>query len=170
MSESWYALHVKPHKERPVCNLLKARGLTVYYPSLKVKPVNPRSRQERPFFPGYLFVCVDLELEGANSLRWSEGTHGLVEFGGEPAVVPDNLISELQLRLKERQKSSEREKEFKSGEPIRIIDGPFEGYEAIFDSELSGKDRVHVLMSYLGDRPKRLQLRLSDIAKKEKRH
>jgi transcription antitermination factor NusG len=170
MSESWYALHVKPHKERPVCNLLKARGLTVYYPSLKVKPVNPRSRRERPFFPGYMFVCVDLELEGVNSLRWSEGTHGLVEFGGDPAIVPDSLISELQRQLEEHQKSYERQKDFKSGDPIRIIDGLFEGYEAIFDSELTGKDRVQVLLSYLGDRPKRVQLHLSDIEKMDTRH
>ena len=39
-----------------------------------------------------MFVKLDLSQDGNNVLRWTPGTKGLVRFGGEPAVVPDNLL------------------------------------------------------------------------------
>ena len=69
MPFQWYALHVKPHKEQSVDDLLRSREMEVFYPPLKVKPVNPRARKIRPFFPGYMFVYLDLEEAGKNYQR-----------------------------------------------------------------------------------------------------
>ena len=166
MTMHWYALHVKPHKERPVHNLLKSNEVEVFYPYLKVKPVNPRSKKERPFFPGYMFVRVDLEEEGHNALRWTEGTYGLVTFGDEPVAVPENLINELKHRMKAIEEVGGLVfEDLKEGDRVRITKGPFEGYDAIFDTRLSGKDRVQVLLAYLNDRPIRVQLDASEIEK-----
>ncbi|MEZ4515907.1 MAG: transcription termination/antitermination NusG family protein [Chloroflexota bacterium] len=109
MSAYWYSLHTKPHRERSVYKLLlsheliptlsalsdKEQPFEVFFPSMRVKPVNPRSAKIRPFFPGYLFVYVDLEAVGNNAFSWIPGTHGLVSFGGEPAIVPENLVDAL---------------------------------------------------------------------------
>lgn len=169
MTYNWYALHVKPHKERAVCDLLETKEIEVFYPCIKVKPVNPRARKERPFFPGYMFVYIDLEDLGANTLRWTEGTHGLVEFGGEPAIVPENFITELNLRLEKIKESGWTQfEEFKKGDQVQIIEGALEGYEAIFDLQLPGKNRVQVLLTYLSKHPKRLQLDVDQI--KRSRH
>jgi transcriptional antiterminator RfaH len=150
MSLHWYALHVKPNKERPVHELLESQNVEAFYPYLKVKPVNPRSRKERPFFPGYMFVQVDIEAEGKNALRWMEGTYGLVSFGGDPVQVPDSMVQELKKRLQLIQEEGGLVFEnLKKGDQVRITQGPFEGHEAIFDTRLSGKDRVQVLLSYL---------------------
>jgi transcriptional antiterminator RfaH len=159
MANLWYALHVKPHKEPAVAGLLEAKGYEVYYPVLHVKPVNPRSRKERPFFPGYLFVCLELSESGLSILRWTEGTHGLVEFGGEPASVPDNLIEELKERLADLElRDLSGPAPFEKGDRVRIVDGAFEGYEAIFDTTLPDRDRVQVLLTYLRDQPKKLRI------------
>ncbi|MDX1616864.1 MAG: transcription termination/antitermination NusG family protein [Candidatus Promineifilaceae bacterium] len=159
MSLSWYALHTKPHKERSVAERLRAQGIEVYYPNLRVTPVNPRARKQRPYFPGYLFVRLDLEEMGENALRWTPGCHGLVSFGGEPASVPDNLIAILEKRVREYvQSDSEQRRDFEPGDRVRVTTGPFEGYEAIFEGRLSGRQRVQVLLSLLRRRPKRLQL------------
>lgn len=166
MSTHWYVLRVKPHKERPVFDILKAKNITVFYPALKVEPVNPRSRKERPFFPGYLFVNIDLEEMGRNFLQWTEGSHGLVQFGGEPATVPENLIHEISKRLDDLQARDQIEAEgMKRGDRVRITSGVFEGYEAIFDTRLPGKERVQVLLTYLRAQPKRLQIDPSHIKK-----
>lgn len=166
MSIHWYVLHVKPHKERPVHNLLKSNDVEVFYPYLKVKPVNPRSKKERPFFPGYIFVRVDLEEEGRNALRWTVGTYGLVSFGDKPAAVPDNFIIELKKRMQFIEEAGGLVfEDLQEGDEVRITKGPFEGYEAIFDTRLSGKDRVQVLLAYLSDRPVRVQLDASEIEK-----
>jgi len=54
----------------------------------------------------------------------------------------------------------------KKGDRVQITGGIFEGHEGIFDTHLSGQDRVQVLLTYLREQPKRLQIRLSDIEKK----
>lgn len=166
MAADWYALHVKPHKEQPVYQLLRARQVEAYYPVLKVKPVNPRSRRERPFFPGYMFVYLDLEQTGEDRLRWMEGTYGLVSFGGRPATVPERLIRELRQRLIDVHAAGGPEQEgLVAGDHVRITGGPFEGYQAIFDARLPSSERVQVLLTFLRDQPKRLQLDASQIEK-----
>jgi transcriptional antiterminator RfaH len=35
-----------------------------------VRPVNPRARKTRPYFPGYLFVQADLAAVGLVEFRW----------------------------------------------------------------------------------------------------
>jgi transcriptional antiterminator RfaH len=166
MSLRWYALHVKPHKERPVHDLLQTKEMEVFYPYLKVKPVNPRSKKERPFFPGYMFVRLDISEEGLNVLRWTEGTYGLVTFGGEPVAIPEGMITELKHRMALIKEAGGLVfEDLKQGDRVRITRGPFEGYDAIFDARLSGKDRVQVLLAYLNDRPVRVQLDASEIEK-----
>lgn len=166
MAEQWYALHVKAHKERVVHDYLVAQQIKNYYPYLQVQPVNPRSRKRRPFFPGYIFVCIDLDEMGHNALRWTEGTHGLVTFGDEPARVPEHLIQEVQRRVEEINAAGGKIlPEILPGDKVRIVEGAFEGYEAIFDISLAGKDRVQVLLSYLSKQPKRLIIQREQIQK-----
>jgi len=111
-------------------------------------------------------VFLDIEAEGMNALRWTEGTYGLVQFGGEPVSVPDSLIHELKATLdKIMVESRIRQESFTRGDRVRIVGGLFDGYEAIFDTRLPGKDRVQVLLAFLSDQPKRLQLNETEITK-----
>lgn len=169
MSAKWYVLRTKPNKERSVHRMLVQEGdFEVYFPAIRVQPVNPRASKIRPYFPGYMFVNVDLERHGDNALRWTPGTQGLVRFGGQPAPVPEHLIYELQKRLAKLQEERDRpEDEFQAGDRVRIVDGPLEGYEAIFDRRLSGKDRVQLLLSLLSGQATRVKLENSQIEKVE---
>jgi transcription antitermination factor NusG len=166
MTLKWYALSVKPHKERTVHRLLQAREVEVFCPTLTVKPKNPRAAKVQPYFPGYMFVRVDLTDLGSNALKWTPGTRGLVAFGGEPAVVPTNLIRELKHRLTEIEASGGLLlSDLKRGDRVKIIRGPFEGYEAIFDMHLPGKERVQVLLAFLSSHPQPTKLDPTDIEK-----
>ena len=153
MSLSWYAMRSKPNKENFLAGQLQSREVEVFFPVLRVKPVNPRSRKERPYFPNYLFVHVDLDEVNVSDLRWMPGASGLVNFDGVPASVPDALIATLKKQI-DQQNTILRDQtsNFKQGDKIQIEDGPFAGYEAIFDMQLSGHDRVRVLLSLLQGR------------------
>ncbi len=167
MAEHWYALNVKPHKERTVTEWLETReDMEVFFPALRVKPVNPRAAKIRPYFPGYLFVRLDLEEEGQNALRWTPGTRGLVSFGDMPAIVPDNLIQDLRKRLIELNKiGGQQPPKFSPGDRVRITAGPFSGYLAIFDENLQDQQRVQVLLEFLSRQTHRVQLD-SDVIEK----
>lgn len=76
---------------------------------------------------------------------------GLVSFGGEPANVPENLIFTLRKRLEDiAAAGGEFFDGLQPGEIVRISEGPFKGYEAIFDARLPGSERVRVLLELLG--------------------
>ena len=82
-------------------------------------------------------------------------TVGLVSFGGEPSIVPENLILAIQKRVDEiNAAGGEIFDGLKPGETVWISDGPFQGYEAIFDGRLPGSERVRVLLEFLGNRRK----------------
>ena len=148
--KNWYAIRSKPRKEDALYREMLARNLDVYLPILKVKPVNPRSRKTRPYIPGYLFVYADLEEVGFSALQWIPHSLGLVQFGGTPADVPENLIHAMKKHLNAVNSSGgEDQFSIQHGDKVKILSGPFKGYEAIFDSRLQGADRARVFLAML---------------------
>lgn len=166
MTEYWYALRTKPRKEQAVYRLLQEQEVEVFFPSVRVKPINPRASRIRPYFPGYLFLHSDLNIVGKSAYSWLPGVQSLVSFGGEPATVPDNLIVELQHQLATL---AEQEKQsttgFQRGDRVRIVSGLFAGYEAIFDMQLPGAVRVQVLLAFLSQYPQAVKLDAQAIVK-----
>ena len=153
MTLHWYALRAKPRKEDVVWRQVRLQGYETFYPRLRVHPVNPRSRKVLPYFPGYLFVQADLDAAGKSAFQWMPHTLGLVSFGDEPSIVPDNLVSELRKRVIEiAEAGGEIFDGLQPGEVVLISSGPFQGFEAIFDARLPGDTRVRVLLEFLNNR------------------
>lgn len=169
MNASWYALRVKPNREQVVTRRLENKKIEVFLPLFRVNPKNPRAAKLKPYFPGYLFVRTDLETIGANTFNWMPGALSLVSFDGVPASVPDKLI----LEIREQIARIEAEGgltfvDLEPGDKVRIIEGPFAGYEAIFDMRLPGKDRVQVLLAFLSEYPQTVTLDETNIKKIKK--
>ena len=155
----WYVMHSKPRKEAFLRERPRVQRIEVYLPSLRLKPVNPRARKEQPFFPGYLFIHVDLEKIPISELRRIPGSIGIVCSGGEPAYVADDLIRAIQKQVEEITDSADRYVDrLRSGDLVVIKDGPFAAYKAMFDCRLSGHDRVRVLLELLQGQKMRLEL------------
>jgi transcription antitermination factor NusG len=155
----WYVMHSKPQKEALLRERLRIQRIEAYLPSLRVKPVNPRARKEQPFFPGYLFVHVDLEKIPISELRRIPGSIGLICYGGEPAYVGDALIRAIQKQVEDLNDAANNYVEhFRRGDLVVINDGPFATYKAMFDCRLSGSDRVRVLLDLLQGQKMRLEL------------
>jgi transcriptional antiterminator RfaH len=150
MKANWYVLHSKPNKEDLLWGQLLAQKIETFYPRVRVQVVNPRARKVRPYFPGYLFVHVDLEQIGKSTLRWIPGAHDLVTCDGQPASVPEHLIQAIRSRVDEiNAAGGELFDGLKPGERVLIQDGPFAGYEALFDARLPDGQRVRVLLELL---------------------
>ncbi len=171
MALYWYALRSKPRKEEVVWRQVKNQNIEVFFPRLKVQPVNPRSRKLRPYFPGYMFVQVDLDELGLSVFKWMPQTLGVVSFGEEPAIVPEHLIHAIKKRILEIDAAGgEVFDGLSPGDKVTISDGPFSGYEAIFDARVDGSERVRVLLELLNDqRQVPLELDAGQISKKKKR-
>jgi len=170
MPNTWYALRSKPRKEDIVWNQLQLQGFNTYYPRLRVRRENPRARNVVPYFPGYLFINVDLDQIGLSTLQWMPHTLGLVSFGDEPAIVPDSLIYSIRKRVDEiNLAGGELFDGLTQGDIVIISDGPFQGYEAIFDARLPGSERVRVLLELLSNKRRvSVEMSVNQIERKRK--
>jgi len=164
---SWYALRSKPNKEEFVWRQAESHGIDTFYPRIRVNPINPRARKVRPYFPGYLFVHIDLEQSRVTAFKWMPETAGLVMFDGRPAVVDDALIESLKRHLEVLNRAEAAPLEgLKRGDALEIRSGPLAGYEAIFDAALPGRERVRVLLMLLGRQSVPVELNAGHIKPK----
>ncbi|MBN2047792.1 MAG: hypothetical protein JW750_08130 [Anaerolineaceae bacterium] len=156
----------KPNKELALFNELKRRKIEVFYPRVRVNPVNPRARKIASYFPGYLFIHVDLDQYGVRPLQRVPYSIGLVEFDGYAPSIADHLIKTIRTQVNEIESAGGVKLQgFEQGDPVRIQSGPFEGYEGIFDMRLPGKERVRILLQYLNDQIMPLELHIGMVQK-----
>jgi transcription antitermination factor NusG len=149
----WYVLHVKPHKERQVALHLQQNQVEAYLPLVKVNPVNPRAARVRALFPNYIFARFDLQTTGLSLVQWTPGVRRLLEFGGQLATVSAGDVAELKRRVAQISESGGLALDgLAPGDRVRVVSGPFAGYEAIFDSRLAGAERVRIFLEWVRHR------------------
>ena len=149
----WYVLRSKPNKEEFFWGQLIAHRIEVYYPCIRAKAVNPRTRKGKPYFPGYLFIHVDLQEVIPSFLNFMPGSKGLVAFDAQPASVPEALIAAICQKVNQiNAAGGEQLCGLQPGNAVIIQDEPFAGQEALFDACLSGNERVRVLLKLLRGR------------------
>ena len=164
MTLRWYVIRSKTRKEEFLAEQMQMRKIEIYHPRIRVQTVNPRARKVKSYFPGYIFVHLDMEASGKSSLQFIPGAAGLVSFGGELADVPDGLLQAIRHRVDEiNAAGGELFEELHTGAPVVIHSGPFAGYEAIFDTRLPGSDRVRVLLKLLKNRQMQVDLPVGQI-------
>ncbi len=145
--EAWYLIHSKPRLEAVAREQLQRQGYETYLP---LAPVRRRKRGRTfsdvgPMFPRYLFIHLSDKTDDWGPIRSTIGVTNLVRFAQSPARVPDNLIEALRQREDSKGVQILASTGFEQGEKVRIAEGPFEGYEAIFQAHTS-KDRVILLL------------------------
>ncbi len=164
LSQPWFVLMSKPRHEERLARSLAAAGLEVFLPRLRCRDRRRGGWRSRPFFPRYLFARPGGEgSAGAWArLQWTEGLSQVVGFDGRPALLDGAVIAHWQRRLQGVDGDA-----FllpKQGERVRVVEGPFRDYEAVFDRQLNGDGRVAVLLDILGRRTA-VHLELREISR-----
>jgi len=170
MSDYWYVVRSKPRKEDFLWGQLRAREIECFYPRTRIRGRTSRVRKMRPYFPGYLFIHADVEQVGLSTLQWMPGAAGLVSFDGQPAWVPESLIQAIRKRVGQIEAAGEdlQLASLRHGDPVVIREGPFAGYEAVFDVCLSGEERVRVLLCLLSGQQLPLEISGSQIERQRR--
>ncbi len=147
ISRSWYLIHTKPNQEQTAKENLERQGYETYLPltSLLKRHRGKSVRKIGPLFPRYIFIYLSDEIDNWGPIRSTLGVAALVRFGMEPAKVPDILVQNLKSQEVEPDIHPMKILEFEEGDKVRIAEGPFEGYEAIFSAKDSN-DRVLILL------------------------
>jgi transcriptional antiterminator RfaH len=147
----WYCIHTKPRREpQAAAQLSDFLGCEVYFPQF---PQHRRIRRvarvvQEPLFPNYLFARFDLEKD-YRAVRYSRDVLDIVRSGQSPAVLSDELISELRT-FASHAEDLKSPAALHSGDRVEINKGPMQGLEAIILSAPDENDRVAILLSILG--------------------
>lgn len=149
---SWFLIYTKPRCEDVVSGKFIEKGFAVLNPKIKERRYIRRKLQDSisPMFPCYLFVQFDLEKD-YRLVRYTRGVRNIVGNEGAPSEVPLNVIGELEKRMEEgfvRIAS----KMIEPGTDVVIKAGPFAGFNAVFEKELKGRERVAILLKSLNAR------------------
>jgi transcriptional antiterminator RfaH len=143
----WYLVRTKPSKERWVFDQLSAILPEVFLPMLEAR--TPRwgrlAWSVMPLFPCYVFAQFDLQKRYFD-IKYMPGVNGIVSAGPDPLVIPIAVVDEIKRRGVNGVVKIEPQG-FDSGERVRVVEGPFRGFEAIFERYLSGPERVAILLS-----------------------
>ncbi|HWP59688.1 MAG TPA: transcription termination/antitermination NusG family protein [Candidatus Acidoferrales bacterium] len=146
----WYTVQTKPRQERQVEKHLRDLNVETFLPWIRVRRrVGTRHRWVlEPLFPSYLFCRLDLVLAG-KAARYSPGVKDFVRFGSQIPEISESAIGELKERCPDGV-ARVGAPPLKKGQPVIIREGPLSGLEAVFDRELAGKERIAVLLEFLG--------------------
>jgi transcriptional antiterminator RfaH len=143
----WYLVRTKQYKERWVQENLGPIVDDSFLPIARTQ-INRWGRRIEtlaPLFPSYLFVRFDL-LKGFYKVQRTLGVIGLVCTGMEPAEVDPAIIAEIRSRSNNGVVEI-KGRDLRPGESVFITGGPLCGLEAVFESYMSGTERVAVLLA-----------------------
>jgi transcription antitermination factor NusG len=119
-----------------------------------------RLRSTESLFVNYLFARFDLETT-LDRVRYTPSVKNVVEFGGQPATIPDRIIEELRQTMAEHKDTIFTDAPLE-GDEAEILGGPFSGQQVRVVRVLSAKQRVEVLMEVLG-RPLSVEFSLTSL-------
>lgn len=162
--DRWYVLHTKPRNEKYVAIILEQRGIQVFLPEFSRKIANGQTKKTA-FFPGYLFISLDLDSVASSQWQWVPGSRYIVAHGDQPVPVPDEVIKLVAHNVMEAELlASSPHLQFKPGDMVRIKDGPFEDMLAIFEGPTKPAERVRVLISSM-NRAVRVRVGINSLEK-----
>ena len=146
----WYAVQCKPRQDERAELHLRNQDYEVFRPLAKVRR---RKKGKLEFeitslFPRYLFIHLNDSDENWTPIRSSRGVVDLVKFGDRPTPVPTLVIKNLMANTAEIGYIDLSVDHFKPNEPVRIMEGPFAGFEAIYAAK-KAEDRVIILLNFM---------------------
>lgn len=145
---NWYAVYTKPGAEEAAARLLSNAGIETFNPKIKVRKYLRKKYTEviEQLFPCYIFASFDPN-KHSHMIRYTRGVRYVV--GKEhPLVVPPEMISAIKDRMEDGVVMPEAET-FVAGDRVLIKEGPFKDFYGIFQRNLSGRERVVILLEAL---------------------
>jgi transcriptional antiterminator RfaH len=148
---AWYCLRSQPkHEHIAAAHLRTLENVRVFCPRIRFK----RSTRQgivwvtEAMFPGYLFARFDLA-EMHRQVRYAHGISGIVQFGGRYPTIDEEALVHLRDQIGVAE-VKELNYDLSRGDQVKIVEGAFVGIEAVVTQVLPAKERVKVLVDFLG--------------------
>jgi len=147
----WFCLKSQPkHEHIAAAHLRQTSTVEVFLPRIRFKRATRQGTVwvTEALFPGYLFAQFDWQAS-LRLVQHSRGVRGVVHFGERWPAIPDEIILELQQTIGTNGLRIIPES-FVPGDEVEIAGGAMRGLRAVVTRVLPGRERIAVLMEFLG--------------------
>lgn len=155
----WYVIHCYSGYENKVRHNLEQRIDTmgmkdkifdVVVPTEEEIEVKDGQRRtvERRVFPGYILVQMILTEESWYVVRNTPGVTGFVGMGNTPTPLQPQEVAQIMKRMEAE--APKIKVNFKIGQKVRIVDGPFNDFIGTVGEIDAERAKVRVMVSFFG--------------------
>jgi transcription termination/antitermination protein NusG len=155
----WYAIHTYSGYEEKVAESIRQRAdsldmkdkiFKVLVPKEKMIEIKNGKRKvvEKRIFQGYVLVHMKLSEDAWYIVRNTPNVTGFVGTGIDPTPISDAEMEKINKRMGLDQ--PRHKIDFKVGEVVNIIDGPFKGFDGSINDIDDAKGKLKVLVSMFG--------------------
>src|SRR5271165_5669275 len=148
---AWYCLRSQPKREHiAAAHLRMLEGVTVFCPRIRFKRATRQGLVwvTEAMFPGYLFARFELS-EMHRQVQYAHGVSGIVRFADRYPAIEEEALAHLRDNTGAAE-IKELSYELSQGDQVKIVNGIFGGLEAVVTQVLPAKERIKVLMDFLG--------------------
>ena len=156
---AWYVVHCYSGYENKVRHNLEQRiesmGMKdkifdVVVPTEEEIEVKEGKRRtvERRVFPGYILVNMIMSEESWYVVRNTPGVTGFVGMGTQPTPLRPEEVAQIIKRMEAE--APHIKVTFKSGERVRIVDGPFNDFRGTVAEIDMERAKVRVMVNFFG--------------------
>lgn len=147
---AWYCVRSQPKHEHIAAARLRTEGFEVFLPRLRFKRNSVRGPVwvTEALFPNYLFARFDLHAS-IRLVRHATGVSQVVHFGDQIPAVPDTVLEELRARIGAEELQIVPDG-FAPADRVLISGGALHGLSAVVTQVMPAKERVKVLLDFLG--------------------
>ena len=161
MAKRWYSVSVLSNFEKKVAEAIRTAtaeaGLQetieeVLVPTEEVIEVrrNKKVTTERRFMPGYVLVRMDMTPKAYHLISSINRVTGFLGAQGKPMPMRDDEVNMILNRVEEGEVAPRTLIRFETGEQVKVIDGPFEGFAGLVEEVDDAAGRLKVMVSIFG--------------------
>lgn len=155
----WYAIHTYSGYEEKVAESIRQRAASldmkdkifnVLVPKEKMIEIKNGKRKvvEKRIFQGYVLVEMKLSEDAWYIVRNTPNVTGFVGTGIDPTPISNAEMDKINKRM--GLKEPKHKIDYKVGEVVNIIDGPFKGFDGSINEIDEAKGKLKVLVSMFG--------------------
>lgn len=162
MTKRWYVVHAYSGFEKKVKAAIEERielyGQQEYFgeilvPSEEVVEMRAgqKRKSERKFFPGYVLVQMELNDDSWHLVKETPRVVGFIGGTAEkPAPITQREADAILQRVQAGVDAPKPKTLFEVGEVIRVIDGPFNDFNAVVEGVDYERSRLQVAVQIFG--------------------
>ncbi len=158
----WYVVRTFSGHENKVKSLidlelednpeLKARIAQILVPVEKVFEVKDGKKRTKTknFFPGYILVEADLDNKVLDFISNTPSVMGFLGGQQKPNPLQPDEVKRIVGRISKDEDAERTDTIFRSGDYVKIIDGPFNNFSGVIEEVNEDRLKIKVLVSIFG--------------------